>query len=89
MRGNCGFWFLFLVWGWGVFWLFFVLLVFFSPSSRRVSSPSMMTWALRPHGVRTCGKKRRESRRGVVVVPKKVLLQLWVTRVLPSIMQAP
>ena len=43
--------------GLGGFWLFFVSLVFFSPSSRRASSPSMMTWALRPHGVRTRGKK--------------------------------
>ena len=43
--------------GLGGFLVVFVLLVFFSPSSRRVSFPSMMTWALRPHGVRTRGKK--------------------------------
>ena len=33
------------------------LLVFFSPHHVVFPSPSMMTWALRPHGVRTRGKK--------------------------------
>ena len=33
------------------------LLVFFSPHHVVLPSPSMMTWALRPHGVRTRGKK--------------------------------
>ena len=32
------------------------LLVFFSPHLVVFPSPSMMTWALRPHGVRTRGK---------------------------------
>ena len=49
--------------GLGFFLLVFVLLVFFSPSSRRVPSLSMMTWALRPHGVRTRGKKPRATPR--------------------------
>ena len=40
--------------GLGGFLLVFVLLVFFSP----FPSLSMITWALRPHGVRTRGKKR-------------------------------
>ena len=42
-------WFLFAFWG---------LLVFFSPHHVVFPFPSMMTWALRPHGVRTRGKKR-------------------------------
>ena len=46
--------------GLGVFLVVFVLLVFFSSSSRRVSFPSMMTWALRPHGVRTREKNKME-----------------------------
>ena len=36
------------------------LLVFFSPHHFVLPSPSMMTWALRPHGVRTRGKKFSE-----------------------------
>ena len=48
---GCWFWFLFgVVFGLG-------LLVFFSPHHVVFPSLSMMTWALRPHGVRTRGKK--------------------------------
>ena len=40
------------------FWVsVLVLLVLFFPSLCSVSFPSMMTWAHRPHGVRTRGKK--------------------------------
>ena len=62
MRGNglwplwFGAWFgfcLVLLFGLG-------LLVFFSPHHVVFPSPSMMTWALRPHGVRTRGKKMME-----------------------------
>ena len=49
-----GFWFWFLF---GVFVWFLGLLVFFSSHHVVFPSPSMMTWALRPHGVRTRGKK--------------------------------
>ena len=49
-----GFWFWFLF---GGFCLVLGLLVFFSPHHVVFPSPSMMTWALRPHGVRTRGKK--------------------------------
>ena len=50
----------------GLWWCFgswlrflfgFGLLVFFSPHHFVFPSPSMMTWALRPHGIRTRGKK--------------------------------
>ena len=37
-------------------WVWLWSCVFF-PSLCSVSYPSMMTWALRPHGVRTRGKK--------------------------------
>ena len=48
---GCWFWFLFgVVFGLG-------LLLFFSPHHFVFPSLSMMTWALRPHGVRTRGKK--------------------------------
>ena len=39
------------------------LLVFFSPHHVVFPFPSMMTWALRPHGVRTRGKTRRRVAR--------------------------
>ena len=52
--GCFGFWFWFLF----VFCLVLGLLVFFSPHHVVFPSPSMMTWALRPHGVRTRGKKK-------------------------------
>ena len=61
--GPC-WWFLCLVWGW--FWVFVGCfaaggfgLFPFPPSICSVSFPSTMTWAHRPHGVRTRGKKER------------------------------
>ena len=47
--------FVLLFWGW--LFVFGGLLVFFSHHLRVFPFPSMMTWALRPHGVRTRGKK--------------------------------
>ena len=45
--------------------LFFGLLVFvfwrLTSSSCSVSHPSMMTWAHRPHGVRTRGKVKQQN----------------------------
>ena len=53
-----GFWFcLVFLFGLG-------LLVFFSPHHVVFPSPSMMTWALRPHGVRTRGKKCKHDMQG-------------------------
>ena len=40
---------------------FLGLLVFFSSHHVVFPSPSMMTWALRPHGVRTRGKKAKAT----------------------------
>ena len=37
------------------------LLLSSSPPSDSFFFPSMMTWAPCPHGVRTCGKKKREA----------------------------
>ena len=66
MRGN-GLWLLvvfgFLLWFlFGGFLVVLGLLVFFSPHHVVFPSPSMMTWALRPHGVRTRGKKSLHKR---------------------------
>ena len=48
-------WFWFFVW-WAFVW-FWGCLCSFPPHHVVFPSPSMMTWALRPHGVRTRGKK--------------------------------
>ena len=60
-------WFLFGVFGCFVsglaVWVWLWSCAFF-PSLCSVSYPSMMTWALRPHGVRTCGEKKKKRWRG-------------------------
>ena len=55
-------WVLVLGFGFCLVFLFGLgLLVFFSPHHVVFPSPSMMTWALRPHGVRTREKKPRRG----------------------------
>ena len=49
-------WFWLFVW-WAFVW-FWGCLCSFPPHHVVFPSPSMMTWALRPHGVRTRGKKK-------------------------------
>ena len=65
-----GFWFWFLF---GGFCLVLGLLVFFSPHHVVFPSLSMMTWALRPHGVRTRGKKVLSNRLSCVHPPNALL----------------
>ena len=62
MRGNrplavVASWLLVFVLVWWVLFGFGVACVLFPPHQVLFPSPSMMTWALRPHGVRTRGKK--------------------------------
>ena len=64
MRGNrplavVASWLLVFVLVWWVLFGFGVACVLFPPHQVVFPSPSMMTWALRPHGVRTRGKKTR------------------------------
>ena len=52
------------------------LLVFFSPHHVVFPFPSMMTWALRPHGVRTRGKKRMRCKVETAVMMNQLFPQL-------------
>ena len=58
-----GLWWCFGSWFWflfGVFVWFWGCLCSFPPHHVVFPSPSMMTWALRPHGVRARGKNPNE-----------------------------